>query len=48
MKYVFFDIECANCYQGKGKICSFGYVITNENFDVEEKYDTKDRETEST
>lgn len=39
MKYVFFDIECANCYQGKGKICSFGYVITNENFDVEEKYD---------
>ena len=39
MKYLFFDIECANCYQGKGKICSFGYVITNTKFDVLEKYD---------
>ena len=32
MKYVFFDIECAN--GGIGSICSFGYVITDENFNV--------------
>lgn len=39
MKYIFFDIECANCYQGKGKICSFGYVVTDTSFNVLEKYD---------
>jgi DNA polymerase III epsilon subunit-like protein len=39
MNYIFFDIECANCFQGKGKICSFGYVITNERFRVLEKRD---------
>lgn len=39
MNYVFFDIECANCFQGRGKICSFGYVITNEKFKVLEKKD---------
>jgi len=39
MKYLFFDIECANCYQGKGKICSFGYVLTNTDFGVLDKYD---------
>ncbi|MBO5224530.1 MAG: hypothetical protein J6C23_08480 [Clostridia bacterium] len=32
MKYCFFDIECANCEDGKGKICEFGYVLTDENF----------------
>lgn len=30
MRYVFFDIECAN--GGQGTICSFGYVVTDENF----------------
>jgi len=30
LRYVFFDIECAD--GGKGSICSFGYVITDENF----------------
>ena len=30
MKYVFFDIECAD--GGQGSICSFGYVITDERF----------------
>ncbi len=30
MKYVFFDIECAD--GGRGTICSFGYLITDENF----------------
>lgn len=39
MKYLFFDIECANCDLGKGKICSFGYVLTDENFCVLKKED---------
>ena len=30
MRYVFFDIECAD--GGHGTICSFGYVITDEQF----------------
>ena len=30
LRYVFFDIECAD--GGKGSICSFGYVITDEYF----------------
>ncbi len=41
MKYVFFDIECANCYDGVGKICEFGYVITNEAFAVLEETSLK-------
>ena len=39
MKYLFFDIECANCDHGKGKICSFGYVLTDEKFEVVESKD---------
>ncbi len=39
MNYVFFDIECANCIQGEGKICSFGYVKTDENFNVIQEQD---------
>ncbi len=39
MRYVFFDIECANCFDGKGKICSFGYVITDTQFKVLQKED---------
>lgn len=34
MKYCFFDIECANCFGGTGKICEFGYVVTNESFEI--------------
>ena len=34
MKYLFFDIECANSYGGKAKIYSFGYLITDENFNM--------------
>ncbi|MBQ9747569.1 MAG: hypothetical protein IJV98_02180 [Clostridia bacterium] len=30
MRYVFFDIECAD--GGKGSICSFGYVVCDESF----------------
>ena len=39
MNFVFFDIECANCLKGEGKICSFGYVKTDENFQVIKKKD---------
>lgn len=39
MRYLFFDIECANCFQGKGKICSFGYVLTDRNFIILERED---------
>ncbi len=34
MKYLFFDIECANCYQNCAKIFSLGYVVTDENFNI--------------
>ena len=37
MRYVFFDIECAD--GGKGSICSFGYVITDEFFNELESND---------
>ena len=30
MRYLFFDIECADGYN----ICAFGYVITDYNFNV--------------
>lgn len=30
MNYLFFDIECANVFGGIGKICEFGYVLTDE------------------
>lgn len=39
MNYLFFDIECANCDNGNGKICSFGYVLTDESFNVREYTD---------
>jgi len=40
MKYLFFDIECANCYNNCAKIFSLGYCITDENFNVlEDKRD---------
>ena len=31
-RYVFFDIECANCFNGEGKICEFGWAIVPSNF----------------
>lgn len=34
MNYLFFDVECANCFDGKGKIYSIGYVLVDENFKV--------------
>ena len=37
MRYLFFDIECANCFEGVGKICEFGYAVTDAHFCVIEK-----------
>lgn len=34
MKYLFFDIECSNCFDNIGKMCEFGYVLTDENLKV--------------
>ncbi len=39
MKYLFFDIEAANSYRGGSKICSFGYVLTDIDFNILEKND---------
>lgn len=39
VNYLFFDIECANCDNGVGKICSFGYVLCDESFNLIEKQD---------
>ncbi len=39
MDYLFFDIECANCDGGNGKICSFGYTLADEKLNVVEKKD---------
>ncbi len=39
MNYVFFDVECANCLKGEGKICSLGYVKTDSDFNVMKKKD---------
>ena len=33
-EYLFFDIECANCFGGEGKICSFGYAVCDERFNI--------------
>ena len=38
MNFVFYDVECANCYNGKGKLCSFGYVITDFDYVVTSSY----------
>ncbi|MBO4320360.1 MAG: hypothetical protein J5857_07815, partial [Treponema sp.] len=37
--YIFFDIESSNSIGGDGHICSFGYVICDQNFNVIEKED---------
>lgn len=35
MKFLFFDIECACCYKkGRGVICEFGYVLTDDQFNI--------------
>lgn len=37
--FVFFDCECANCFDGIGKICSLGYVLTDDELNVIESED---------
>ena len=37
MKYLFFDIECAD--GGKGTICSLGYVIADMDFKIIKRED---------
>ena len=37
--FVFFDCECANTFDGVGKICSIGYVITDDDLNVIESED---------
>ena len=39
MKYLFFDIECANSFDGICKMCSFGYAIFDNKFN---KIESKD------
>ena len=39
MKYLFFDVECSNCHNGIGKLCEFGYVLTDEKFNIISKDD---------
>ncbi len=39
MKLVFFDIECASVHKTYSKICAFGYVICDENFNILVKED---------
>lgn len=31
MNFLFFDIECSNCFDGIEKMCEFGYVLCDEN-----------------
>ena len=37
MDYLFFDVECANCFEGTGKLCEFGYVLTDDKFNILQK-----------
>lgn len=39
MNLLFFDIECASVYKTAAKICAFGYVLCDEQFNIIEKED---------
>lgn len=39
MNLVFFDIECASVFKTTAKICAFGYVLCDEQFNIIEKED---------
>lgn len=39
MRFLFFDIECANTFNNICKLCSFGYVIMDEHFNLIEQRD---------
>ena len=38
MNILFFDLECANCFNGIGKVCEFGAVLVDSNFNLINKY----------
>ena len=37
MRYLFYDLEDATSKNNICKICEFGYVLTNEKFEVEKR-----------
>lgn len=37
--FLFFDCECANIFDGIGKLCSLGYVLVDDEFNILEKED---------
>ena len=39
MKLIFFDIECAGVHKTYAKICAFGYVVCDGQFNILEKED---------
>lgn len=39
MKFIFFDIECASVNKYTAKICAFGYVVCDEQFNILKKED---------
>lgn len=39
VKFAFFDIECASVHKNTAKICAFGYVLCDENFNILERED---------
>lgn len=39
MNLLFFDIECASVYKNTAKICAFGYVLCDEQFNIIKKED---------
>ena len=39
VQYLFLDIEGANCYNYVSKMCTFGYVITDNTFEIKTKID---------
>ena len=39
MNLVFFDIECASVHKTTAKICAFGYVVCDEQFNIIKKED---------
>src|SRR5574344_601872 len=34
MNYLFIDLEFSNSYQRQSKICEFGYILTDNNFNI--------------
>lgn len=38
MKYLFFDLECSNCFNAVGKVCEFGAILTDDKFNIVEEF----------